>query len=154
MWKAYKVNGLQLLTTTTNELGQEVEVPYTISQDMLKELKVNIKIEITPRSPYDRYAQEQSLENLMINEKITFEEYVEALEQDSVMPKGKLEKILKKREEKKQQIQQMELQANQQQAILEQQMIVDEKNETNKQYDNMQTQAIEQYNNLVNTVGG
>lgn len=154
MWKAYKVNGLQVFVTTTNELGEEEKVPYTISQDILKELKVNIRIDITPRSPYDRYAQEQSLENLMVNQKITFEEYVEALEQDSAMPKNKLEKILKKREEKRKQIQQMELQANQQQAMLEQQMILDEKEQTNNQYNNMQEQAVEQYNNLVNAVGG
>ena len=48
----------------------------------------------------------------------------------------------------------MELQANQQQAMLEQQMILDEKEQTNNQYNNMQEQAVEQYNNLVNAVGG
>ena len=38
------------------------------------------------------------------NGKITFEEYIEALEPDSVMPKSKLEVILKKRKEKEKQI--------------------------------------------------
>lgn len=154
LWKAYKVNGLQVLINTTNEQGQEVQMPYVISQDMLNELKTNIKIDITPKSPYDRYAQEQSLENLMINEKITFEEYVEALEQDSVMPKTKLEKILKKREEKQAQIQAMQMKMNEEQAKLEQQLIMDEKAQEDNEYNNMQSQADEKYGNLVNAVGG
>ena len=154
MWKAYKVNGLQVLINTTNEAGEEVQVPYTISQDILNSLKVNIKIDITPQSPYDRYAQEQSLENLMINQKITFEEYVEALEENSVMPKAKLEKILKKREEARKKIQEMEMRANQMQAQIQQQMILDEQQNTDNQYNNMQSQAQQQYDDLVNAVGG
>lgn len=154
MWKAYKVNGLKVLIDSKDESGNEQKVPFIISQDILKSLKVNIKVDITPRSSYDRYAQEQSLENLMEAEKITFEEYVEALEEDSVMPKAKLEKILKKREEKMQEIQQMEMQANEQQAKLEQQMIIDEKQQTDNEYNSMQAQAENQYNELVNVVGG
>ncbi len=154
IWKTYKVNGLQVLITTTDENGQEQQVPYVISQDMLQELKANIKVDITPRSAYDRYAQEQSLENLMVNEKITFEEYVEALEQDSVMPKQKLEKILKKREEKNRQILEMEKQAQAMQNRLEQQVIVDEKIANEEEMNNMQSQANQTYDNLVNTVGG
>lgn len=154
MWKAYKVDGLKVLIETRDEQGNEQMVPYIISQDVLKNLKINIKIDITPRSSYDRYAQEQSLENLMEAEKITFEEYVEALEEDSVMPKAKLEKILKKREEKMQQIQEMEMQANEEQARLEQQMIFDQKRQMDNEYNNMQSQAESQYNELVNALGG
>jgi len=75
MWKAYRVNGIQILIKSTNEEGDVIQQPFTVSQDMLQNLKANIKIEITPRSAYDKYAQEQSIENLMINQKITFEEY-------------------------------------------------------------------------------
>ena len=46
----------------------------------------------------------------------------------------------------------MELRANQQQAMMEQQMILDER--TDKQLNNMQSQAQQQYDNLVNAVGG
>lgn len=129
-------------------------MPYFISQDVLKDLKMNIKIDITPRSSYDRYAQEQSLENLMMQNKITFEEYVDALEQDSVMPKTKLEKILKKREENNRKIQQMQMEANKGQAILEQQMLLDSKQEEDNQYNDMQSEADNQYNDLINIVGG
>lgn len=154
MWKAYKVEGLKVLIETRDKLGNEQMVPYMISQDVLKSLKINIKIDITPRSSYDRYAQEQSLENLMEAEKITFEEYVESLEEDSVMPKAKLEKILKKREEKMQQIQAMEMQANEQQARLEQQMILEQRQQMDNEYNNMQSQAEGQYDELVNALGG
>lgn len=154
MWKAYKVDGLKVLIESRDEQGKEQMVPYMISQEVLKSLKINIKIDITPRSSYDRYAQEQSLENLMEAEKITFEEYVEALEEDSVMPKAKLEKILKKREEKMQQIQSMEMQANEEQARLEQQMILEQRQQMDDEYNSMQSQAEGQYNELVNALGG
>lgn len=154
IWKAYKVNGLQILIETNDENGQKVQVPFVVSQDMLQELKANIKIDITPRSAYDRYAQEQSLENLMLNEKITFEEYVEALDEDSVMPKQKLEKILKTREENQEKMLEMQKQAQEKQAMLERQIIADEKQANNQEFDNMDSQANQKYNNLVNVVTG
>lgn len=154
MWKAYRVDGMKVFASQTDESGKESEMPYFISQDVLKDLKMNIKIDITPRSSYDRYAQEQSLENLMMQNKITFEEYVDALEQDSVMPKTKLEKILKKREENNRKIQQMQMEANKGQAMLEQQMLLDSKQEEDNQYNDMQSEADNQYNDLINIVGG
>lgn len=49
IWKAYKVNGLRILITRTDTEGKEEQIPFTISQDMLQELKANIKVDITPR---------------------------------------------------------------------------------------------------------
>lgn len=152
IWKAYKVNGLEVLVTQTDENGQDVKVPFVVSQDMLQELKANIKVDITPRSAYDKYAQEQSLENLMVNQKITFEEYVEALEEDSVMPKHKLEKILKAREEKNAQMLAMQMQAEQMQAEIEQQIARDE--QVANEFNGMDTRANQEYDSLVNTVSG
>jgi len=154
MWKAYRVNGIQILIKSTNEEGDVIQQPFTVSQDMLQNLKANIKIEITPRSAYDKYAQEQSIENLMINQKITFEEYVEALEPDSVMQKNKLEKILKSRKEKQKKMLEMEKQAQNKQNMLEQQIISEEQQANNQEFNNIEQQASQKYNNLVNAVQG
>ena len=67
--------------------------------EMLNNLEANIRVDIPPKSPYDRYAEEQSLENLFMSDKITFEEYVEALPEGSAMPKDVLQKIVEKRKE-------------------------------------------------------
>ena len=49
----------------------------------------------------------------MLQKLITVEEYVKALSEDSVMPKTKLEKILKDRQENNRRMLEMEKQANQ-----------------------------------------
>ena len=85
-------------------------------------MKLNIKIDITRHTAYDEFALEQSLENLMMQQLITFEEYVEALPENSVMPKHTLQNTLKKRQEKQAKIDQMQIQAQQMQSALEQQM--------------------------------
>ena len=82
-------------------------------QYILEALRTSVKVDITPKGAFDKYAQELSLENMFTTGKITFEEYVEALDTDSVMPKQKLEIILKKRAEKEKQINEYELQAAQ-----------------------------------------
>jgi len=100
MLQTYSTEGITLIRETKNtQTGQTEEMPYTISYEELKELKPNIKIDITPTSAFDKYAREMSLENLMIKDKITFEEYVKALPEDSTMPKAQLEQILKDRED-------------------------------------------------------
>lgn len=155
MLQTYSVNGI--ITTKEikdKETGETMEQQYKMTYEELQSVKLNIKIDITPHSAYDKYAQEQSLENLMLQKLITFEEYVDSLSEDSVMPKPKLEKILKRREENKQLIQQMELKTNQQQAMIEQQLILDEKEQIENEYNNMESQANQVYNDLANTLGG
>lgn len=153
IYKAYKINGIEITLKYTDETGEEIKQLYTVSQEMLKESKTSLKVDITPRSPYDRFAQEQSLEALMSNQKITFEEYVEALEEDSVMPKTKLEKILKKREEKNKQIFKMQQEMKQQEAEIEQRIIQDEKN-SEQQFNNIQSELGQRYSRLEQAVGG
>lgn len=128
MLQTYSVNGIILTKEIKNvQTGETVEQRYRMSYEELQSMKLNIKIDITPRSSYDKYAQEQSLENLMTGKYITFEEYVNALSEDSVMSKPKLEKILKERQEKQAKILEMEQQAQAMQNMIEQKMIVDEK---------------------------
>lgn len=112
MWKTYAQDGLnieeEIADPQTGELTEQLyQVPYSV----LQELQATVKVDITPKSAFDRYAQELSLENLLKNGSISLEEYVEALDDDSVMPKAKLEEIIKKRKEMQQRIQQVNGQA-------------------------------------------
>ena len=74
-----------------------------IPAQLLTEMRVNIRIDVSPTSPFSKYAREQALGNLMGAQAITFEEYVEALDDDSTVPKDKLQEILRKRQEQAQQ---------------------------------------------------
>lgn len=112
IWKAYKVNGMDITYEEHDAEGNVVEVPGVITNEQIQTLEPNIKVDITPHSPYDRYAQEQSLENLFLAQRITFEEYVESLPEGSVMPKNVLEQIIRKRKENEQKITEMQMEAN------------------------------------------
>lgn len=152
MWKAYKIDGMRVMYEQDDGQGGTVEVPGIFSYELLNKLDANIKVDITPKSPYDKFAQEQSIESLMANEKITFEEYVEALPEDSVMPKYVLQNILKKRQEKQKMIDQMQLQAQAMQGQIQQAM----RNQDNdmSSIDNIQNQANITQQELLNGLGG
>lgn len=128
MWKAYKVNGLQLLIEQKDINGKVIEVPTTITYEQLKTLEANIKVDITPRSPYDIYAQEQSLANLLMNGFINFDEYVELLPEGSAMQKDDLQMILDKRKENEAKFAQMQMEANELSSAMNMVMSEEERN--------------------------
>ena len=120
MWKTYATNGLVIdyeeSNPTTGEVSSRpVKVPYSV----LQELQANVKIDITPKSPYDKYAQELSLENMLKAGYFTaqrlaeLEVYVSLLDDDSSMPKSKLEEAIKKMKEAQQRIANIQTQAQQ-----------------------------------------
>ena len=144
MWKVYAKDGLKVEITETNSLtgemsSQIIDVPGYI----LDALSTSVKVDITPKGAYDRYAQELSLENLFTAGKISFDEYVESLDPDSVMPRTKLINIAKKRRELQSQIDQL----NQQGQLMQQQALM---NNTNQQEINS---IQEQGNALINQFG-
>ena len=105
MWTVYAEDGLKMIDQTTDkETNQQVEQVAYITMEILKQLKATVKVDITPKSPYDKMAVEQSLENLLQGGYIDLEEYTNALDDDSVMPKQKLIDIIEKRQEQMAQI--------------------------------------------------
>ena len=70
------------------------------STGTLKQLQATVKIDVTPKGIYDKFAQEQTIENLLIQgffsaQRLSeFEAYVDALDDDSVAPKRKLKEIV------------------------------------------------------------
>lgn len=112
MWTKYAEDGLKTIDTTTdNQTNQVVEQIKYITTSILEQLKATVRVDITPKSPYDKMAVEQSLENLLQGGYINLEEYVNALDDDSVMPKQKLIDILELRKEQEAMIQENKLQA-------------------------------------------
>lgn len=122
MWKAYEVKGMPVMYEQKDEQGNVIEEPGIITYEELQKLEPQIKVDITPRGAYDRYAQEMSLENLFMNDKITFDEYVESLPADAVMPKATLEKIVNQRKENAQRLTEMQMEANQLSSAMNQAM--------------------------------
>ena len=93
--------------------GEENVREAKVDKNVMKQLEAFVKVDITPRGAYDRYAQELSLENLMQGGFIDLEEYTDALDADSVMPKTKLEKILRERKEKEAALNNIDMMAQQ-----------------------------------------
>ena len=85
LWVAYSVRGLRLADGTL--------LPHA----ELEALDVDIKIDISPIDPYSVLSRELSLENALAQQHITFEEYVEALDDNSGVPKDKFRAILDRR---------------------------------------------------------
>lgn len=147
MWRTYAINGIQVYMEVEQD-GQKVRQPFFVSYDQLNKLKVNIKVDITPKSPYDKFSQEQSIENLLAGKYITFEEYVEALDDDSAMPKKKLQTILNKREEARKKIEAMQEQMKAEQEQFEDAMRRKQEGDI-AQINNIQNQMSDMTNNLI-----
>lgn len=105
---------------TGEEYNQLVEYPKYILENM----KLNLKIEITPRTALDIYAQELSIENLLKGgyfnaQKLPeLEVYVECLDNGATMNKQKVLKAIQKMKKEQEKIMriQMQTQAQMQQA--------------------------------------
>lgn len=94
MWTTYEPEGIKLEEERTDNNTREtyiemVDVPGTV----LESLKATVKVDITPKSPYDKYARELSLENLFkagffnVQRLPELEIYAKLLPDDSTMPK-------------------------------------------------------------------
>ena len=121
----YSENGINMEEEVTDPMtGEEVVQIVNVPQSALEQLQATVKIDITPKGVYDKFAQEQTLENLLMNGLFNvqrlpeFEAYVEALDDESVAPKQKLQGIIDrmKEEQKKIAMLQAEMQLKQQRA--------------------------------------
>lgn len=86
-WKIYNTQGILI----------ESQMKL-IPPEKLKEMKVDVRVDVSPTNVYAKFSQEQAVENALAQQRITFEEYVEALDEDSTAPKQKFQEILKKRQ--------------------------------------------------------
>ena len=113
----HSVDGVNLEETITIETGEEITRLVKVPQETLKQLQAVVKIDITPKSPLDKFAQEQTLENLMLQGFFVaqrvgeLEAYANALDDDSVAPKMRILEIVKGIKEEQSKIAQINAQA-------------------------------------------
>jgi hypothetical protein len=114
----YAEDGLNMEETVVDPMsGEEVTQMVNVPQSALQQLKASVKVDVTPKGVYDRFAQEQTIENLLLNGMFSaqrvaeFKAYVDALDDDSVAPKMKLEEIVNNILQEQQRIAQIEAQA-------------------------------------------
>ena len=100
--KVYAKDGVNLEQVDTDpQTGEEIVTLVHVPQSVLEQLQATVKIDITPKGVYDRFAQEQTLENLLLNGLLSAQRvselkaYVQVLPDDSVAPKAMLEELVK-----------------------------------------------------------
>ena len=108
------------------ELEDEVEDPQTgektpqiieVPKVSLEELQAVVKVDITPKGAFDKYAQEMSIENLLTNGLFKVQRlpelklYLECLDDDANMPKQRVLEVIEKAEREQQKIAEMNAQA-------------------------------------------
>ncbi len=115
----HAVDGINMEEEVTDPMtGEKTYQVVNVPQSALEQLQATVKIDITPKSVYDKFAQEQTLENLLMNGMFNiqrlseFEVYVNALDDDSVAPKQKLLDIIDGMKETQQKIAMIEQRAN------------------------------------------
>ena len=116
---AYSVEGINLEEKVTDPTtGEDVIQLVNVPQSALEQLQASVKIDITPKSVYDRFAQEQTIENLLINGFFNAERvgelraYAESLDDDAVAPKTKILEIVEKIEAEQKKIAEIEAEAS------------------------------------------
>lgn len=147
---AYSVDGIDLEEEVTNELGEKTINVVNVPQSVLKELQATVKIDITPKGPYDKFAQEQTLENLLVKGYFAPEmvpqlrAYAEALDDDSVAPKQKILEICDKIEKNQKKIAMIQAQAQVMQQNAQQFIMSDEESQSSMMADAMMQLQAEQ----------
>lgn len=114
MWTVYTPDGMTLEEEVTDELtGQKSIQLVKIPETVLENLKGVVTVDITPKGAYDKYAQEVSIENLLkagyfnAQRLSELKTYVQLLDDDSVMPKAKLQEAIDYMEEEQMKIAQI-----------------------------------------------
>lgn len=90
--------------------NEKVTVLVEVQKVTLQALQAAVKVDITPKGAFDKYAQEQSMENLLTAGLFSTQRmpelklYVKTLDDDSVMPKQRLEQVIEEWEKEQQRI--------------------------------------------------
>jgi len=140
-------NGIDMEEKITDENGEESYQVVNIPQTALEQLQATVKIDVTPKGVYDKFAQEQTIENLLIQGFFSAQRvselatYAEVLDDDSVAPKQKILDAIDhiKEEQRRIALIQAEAQAMQQRA---QQFLMDDPDRQADQIANAQMQLM------------
>lgn len=115
---AYSENGINMEEEITDpNTGKETVRLVNVPQTALQQLQASVRIDVTPKSVYDRFAQEQSIENLMLNGFFSPQRlpelkiYYKILPDDCVAPKVAIGEAIEYMEEEQNRIAMMQAQA-------------------------------------------
>lgn len=115
---AYSEEGIDMEETVTDPMtGEEYVQVVNIPQSVFRQLKAVVKVDVTPKSVYDRFAREQTMENFLVQglfqpqRLAELEAYVKALPDDSVAPKQRLLDVIENIKKTQQKIAQIKAQA-------------------------------------------
>ena len=114
----HSVNGVQMEEEVTDPMTGETSYQIvTVPQSVLEQLQATVKIDITPKGVYDRFAQEQTIESLLLQGLFNAQRvselavYANVLDDDSVAPKTKILEAVEKIREEQRKIAEIEAQA-------------------------------------------
>ena len=114
----HAVDGINMEEKVTDPMtGEETYQVVNVPQSALEQLQATVKIDITPKSVYDRFAQEQTIENLLLQGFFNAQRvselsvYAEVLDDDSVAPKMKIMEAIDHIKEEQKKIAAIEAQA-------------------------------------------
>ena len=117
----HSVDGIKMEQEVDDGTGEKQIQVVTVPQTVLEQLQATVKIDITPKSVYDKFAQEQTIENLLLQGFLTaqrigeLEIYAELLDDDSVAPKMKIKEACELVRAEQQRIAQMQAQVQEMQ---------------------------------------
>ena len=109
----------------TQELGMEPpEIPQSVPVDfdfgMLKDHPFSVKIDVGASSYYSEIASLQTLDNLLLNQRISTVQYLERIPDGNVAGRRKLIEELKQQEEEQKRMAEQQAMMEQQQAMMAQ----------------------------------
>ena len=149
----YAEDGVDMQEEVTDPAtGEEYIQMVNVPQSVLQQLQAVVKIDITPKGVYDRFAMEQTMENFLMQgffnpQRVAeFEAYVRALPNDSVAPKQDLLEGIENIKKIQQQIAQINAQAQLMQQRAEQFLMEDPDGQSSQMAEamkRMQEQPIE-----------
>lgn len=143
---AYSDEGLEMQEELTDPMSGETQIQMVkVPQAALRKLQADIRIEITPKGVYDRFAQEQTIENLFVQGMFNVQRlpelkvYAELLDDDSVAPKMKIKEAVEHIENEQRKIAMIEAKAQMMQQRAQQFLMGDP-----EQQEGMITNAVSQ----------
>ena len=147
----YSENGVNMEETVTDPTtGEEITQLVNVPQTALEQLQATVKIDVTPKGVYDKFAQEQTVENLLLNGFFTsqrvgeLETYVSVLDDDSVAPKQKIMEAIDNIKEQQRKIAMIESQAQIMQQRAQQFLMGDPDEQSSMMADAMMQQQMQQ----------
>ncbi len=144
----YSEDGIQMEEEVTDPMtGKKSVQIVNVPQSALEQLQATVKIDVTPKGVYDRFAQEQTIENLLLNglfsaQRVSeLETYAEVLDDDSVAPKTKILEAIEHIKEEQKKIAMIQAQAQQMQQRANQFLMGDVESQSSQMADAMSIQS-------------